>query len=66
MSTRQKIKSYQAQARINLLVSVEISAENLDEALAKAKRLEETDFVEILGEYISNEGFELTGVYTSA
>lgn len=65
MSTHnKKHKSYQAQARISTLVSVELTAKDVDEALLKAKELRDEDFVEILGECLDNS-FELTGVYTS-
>jgi hypothetical protein len=59
-----KQKSYQAQARIVTLSSIEITAKDLDEALLKAKELSSDDFVDDKGECIDSE-YELTGVYTS-
>ena len=59
-----KVKTYQAQAWIHTWVGVKVVAKDLDEALLKAKELEESDFVEVLGEPIDGS-FELTGIYTA-
>ena len=41
-------KTYTIQARLDLLVTVEVAAESLEEALTKARELKDTDFVEFM------------------
>jgi len=64
MGTNNKTKSYQAQAKVTVLTSIEIRAGNIEDAIVKAKELKQEEFVEILGEHLDSN-FELTGVYTS-
>ena len=57
-------KSYQVQAVLHLMVTVEVNAKSIDEAIETSKTFKETDFVEILGEYLDGN-FNVTGVYES-
>lgn len=59
-----KERSYQIQAKLDLLVAIEVSAKSLEEALQKSSNLKETDFVEINGDYIDGN-YRITGVYES-
>ena len=59
-----KLEDYIIQARCNLLVSITIPANNLEEAVTKSKEYKEEDFVTIADEYLDGE-FEITGVYKS-
>jgi hypothetical protein len=59
-----KLKTFQVMAKCHRDVSVEIKAENLEDALVKAKELKDGDFVEVLGDY--NDGStEIYGVFES-
>ena len=65
MSTKaQKTKEYQVYAVIHSWVSIGILAKDLDEAVAKSKNLEESDFVDTLGECIDGD-FRIVGVQES-
>lgn len=59
-----KLKTYCVQGQLKLMVSIEVSAHDLDEALAKSKEFNEDDFVDILGELIDGN-FKITGVYVA-
>jgi len=59
-----KLQTYCIQAKLSLIVSTEVSAHDLDEALAKSKEMNEDNFVEILGEYMDGN-HTITGVYLS-
>lgn len=63
--TKNENKEYQVQAVIKNIVSVSIRAATLGEAMEKAQRLIESDFVEIKGENIDS-GFRISGVYESS
>jgi hypothetical protein len=54
-------KKFNVWANLRQTVSVEIVADSLEDALAKAKNLDEEVFVDVLGEYMDGE-FEITGV----
>ena len=54
---------YNVQATMTLLVSIEISAKDFDEATAHAKTLKEGDFVTTNGELMDSNDFRVTGVY---
>ena len=56
-------KDYTVQAKLDLVVSINISARSLEEALEKSKQLKVQDFVDILGDYIDGE-MEITGMYS--
>ncbi len=57
-----KLQTYCIQAKLNLMVSIEVSAHDLDEALAMSKEKEVSDFVDIHGDYIDGN-MRVTGVY---
>ena len=57
-----KMTTYYIQAKLELIVSIETQAKNLDEALTKTKSLKEQDFVTIDGEYVDGN-MRITGVY---
>jgi hypothetical protein len=46
---------YQVYAKLNLEVSVKIKAENLEDALQQSRKMNEEDFVKILGEYLDGK-----------
>lgn len=56
------IKKFNIQAKLDLLVSIEISARTLEEALLKSKELEVDDFININGEHLDSE-MQITGIY---
>ena len=55
-------KTYVVQADLKLTVGIEVKAKTLEEALVEARTLKETDFVDILGDYIDGS-MEVTGIY---
>lgn len=59
-----KNREFQVQARLSLLVTASITAKDPEEAIQKAKTLEESDFVDIHGDYMDGN-FRVTGVYES-
>jgi hypothetical protein len=59
-----KLETYCIQAVLKLMVTVEISAPDLDTALAKSKEFKEEDFVTILGDYMEGN-MKITGVYAA-
>jgi hypothetical protein len=59
--SKKKQQEFCVYAKSKEIVSVTITAENLDAAVAKAKEMKEHDFVEVLGECIDGS-FELLGV----
>jgi hypothetical protein len=54
-------RKFNVWANLRQTVSVEIVADSLEDALAKAKNLDEKVFVDVLGEYVDGN-FEITGV----
>lgn len=61
MAKQEPTRPYNVWAHCRQTVSVEIRAQSLEEALEKAKELDEEDFVTVNGEYADGE-FEITGV----
>jgi hypothetical protein len=59
-----KARRFCVQALSKGLVTIDITASSLEEAVEKSKALEEKDFVEIVGECLEAE-FRITGVYES-
>ena len=57
-----KIRKFYVQAKIDVLVSVELSARTIDEALEKSKTLKVEDFITVDGDHIDSE-MEITGIY---
>lgn len=56
------MKIFNITAEMRLDVDLQISAEDLDDALEQAKKLKEHDFVKFKGDYIDGE-FSIRGVY---
>jgi len=61
MATKEKLKTFGVWAKCNNQVIVEVSAKTLEEAVEKAKALDEDQFISINGEYVDGS-FKLTGV----
>lgn len=57
-----KRKQFVVQAKLNLWTSITVTASSLEEALAEAKKLNESDFVEFQGDFIDGD-FRITGAY---
>lgn len=56
-----KVYTYGVWAKTSHLTNIEIKADSLEDAVAKAKELKEEDFVEVHGEYVDGS-FEIRGV----
>ena len=56
------MKTFQVSAKLDLFVSTEIQAKSLEEALEKARKFKEQEFVTILGDYLDGN-MEITGIY---
>jgi hypothetical protein len=54
--------SYTIQAKLDLLAGLTISADSLEDALEKANKLKEEDFVEFADEYVDGS-MKLTGIF---
>lgn len=59
-----KTRSFDVHARMNLLVSISISAQSLDEAVEASKKMAEEDFVDFIGDYVDGE-FRISGIFES-
>ena len=57
-----KLNTYQVCAVVELEIGITINAESFEDALEKAKKLRETDFVKPLGEY-SDGAMEISSVF---
>jgi hypothetical protein len=64
MSAKSVAKTYLAQARLTNLVTVEVHARSLDDALIVAQELHADDFITVDGEPLDGS-FELTGIYSA-
>lgn len=60
-----KQKGYQVQAVLQLVVCIDVAADNLEQALDKSNKLGETDFIDSRGELLDSK-FRISGVYESA
>lgn len=49
------LKTFHVMAKLRLDCGVDIKAESIEDAVAKARLMKETDFVEVLGEYTDGE-----------
>lgn len=58
---KKTLETYSVTAKLELIVSVDIKAENLTDALLSSGKLDEHDFVKILGEYFDG-GCEIVSV----
>lgn len=57
-----KIRKYEIQAKMVLLTTKSITAVSVEDAMERAKFLQESDFVKFLGDYISGN-MRITGAY---
>ena len=57
-----KNKTFLIYGRLNLGVSIEITATDFEHAIQESKDVKPTDFVKILGEYNDGE-VEIEGIY---
>jgi hypothetical protein len=62
MAAAKKQQSYTVQARIVVEGDLEVRAESLDEALAKAKELKLDDFITVTGGH-NDSSLRITGVF---
>lgn len=60
--SKKKLKTFNAQFKIDVFTDIQIEAENLEDAVAKAREYGVTDVIEIPGGHIDSE-INLTGVY---
>ena len=58
-----RMKEFTVGGKFTMWVELAIEAENLEDALAKARELRETDFVEPKGHYIDGEYLGVVNVY---
>ncbi len=58
-----KRKRYTVQARLDLLVTTEVLAESLEDAVEQTKKLGEHDFVDIPEGQYQEGSYTITGVY---
>ena len=54
MATNNKLKKFQITGRTVIISTVDVEAENFENAAVKAKELKEKDFVKVLGEYFDS------------
>jgi len=57
-----KLETFHIYAKVLIETSIEIGAENLQNALEKSKELKISDFVDIIGEHNDSE-LRITGIY---
>lgn len=57
-----KVKSFNVTAKLNITCNIDIKAESLEDAIEQARTLGETDFVDILGDFIDGNMYVI-GVY---
>lgn len=57
-----KQTSYTVFAKVNVDTEIEIVADNLEEALAKARKMTLTDFVDVLNGVPNDHSIEITGI----
>lgn len=58
----EKKQSFTVQAKLELTLSVDVKAKDMDEALAEAKKLVIGDFVTVKSD-LYDESIELTGIF---
>lgn len=58
----EKKQSFTVQAKLELTLSVDVRAKDMDEALAEAKKLGIGDFVTVKSD-LYDESIELTGIF---
>lgn len=57
-----KKREFNVFARLDVLTSITVVAESLEDALAQARTLELGDFVDLTGDFIAGEGVILKGI----
>jgi len=57
-----KLKEYNLQFQIDVLTSITIKAESLEDAVERSKELGVTDIIDITGDHLDSS-LKLTGVY---
>ena len=57
-----QVSTYSITGTLNIQVSLEIQADSFDAAVAHAKALKESDFVDFTGEYVDGS-MEITSIY---
>lgn len=62
MAKKESLRTYMVQGKLELMVGVEVSATNLEEAVSKSKSMDENAFVDMHGEY-QDGNCRITGVY---
>ena len=65
MTTKKIVNTYSIYAKIQVDVSVEISASSLENALEKARELETDDFIEVKGELNDSTALDVYSIYRS-
>jgi hypothetical protein len=63
--SKKALQTFNVTAKMTITASIEIRAENLEDAALKAKELEADDFIEVVsgGEWIDCYGFTIEGAY---
>ncbi len=62
MENKKKTKRYIVYSKLIINAGVEVTARGLEEAVAKAREMNEEDFIDFKGEYIDGS-MDITGVY---
>jgi len=62
MTNKDKLQTFYVSAKVLVDVNLPIKAMSLEDAITQSKELKETDFVNILGEYIDGS-MSIQGVY---
>jgi hypothetical protein len=62
---KEKLRDFEIQATLVLLVTTTVPARSLDEAVGKSKELKESDFVDFKGDYMDGK-MRITGIYESS
>ena len=61
---KDKMRSYQVQAVVVVQTAIEVMASSPEQALEKAKALDQDDFVEVYGDCMDSN-FRISGIYES-
>lgn len=60
-----KLKSFNVYAKLSVEASIVVRAGSLDEAVAEANNLKETDFIQFVDECVSSDPMEIRGVFAT-
>lgn len=58
-----KKSRYSIMATMKVDAGIIITADSLEDAIAEARELKVTDFIEFVDEYLNEDTFRITGVY---